>query len=263
MGNSLTAADWWASKDVLDNHLRAAREAQLARELRLRLCRRLDCFLSVGSHLLHRYLGQHPRLRAYGLNVADLALTPEVREIAHRPEDAHVDMDNFAIIEETLEGIIDSWRIRVCNRLHELIGGRADYESAVDALNLAVTMFTCKKCGETCLRFPNVFTHKCQRPEPIGWTHDAWEDIVRRRNGLRGRPRISNSDIGFALSLALWPSQHSESAHQVVRMCGKDPWTTTAEEMDALNVRFVQGKTIMTWGAAVSGAVDPSLLHTA
>ena len=101
MGNSLTAADWWASKDVLDNHLRDAREAQQARELRLRLCRRLDCFLRVGSHLLHRYLGQYPILQAYGLNVADLALTPEVCDFMHRPENAHVDTDSFAIIEKT------------------------------------------------------------------------------------------------------------------------------------------------------------------
>lgn len=254
--NVRLAVDWWASKDGWDKYARAAQEIRLARELRLRLCRRLDFFLCVGYSLLSRYLEEHPELRTYGLNTADLALTPEVRGIMHRPDDIPVDTNSFAALEQSLDAIIDAWRSRARSKLGELMRGMK-CRKGVDPLSLATTLFSCARCSQTCLHFPAVLTHKCQRPEFIEWNQDVWADIIRRRNGLHGR--LGNPDIGFALSIALWPCEHSESAHQIVRLCGMNPWGATVGEMDALNVRLVQGDVTMTWRAAVSGAVAHSL----
>ena len=208
----------------------------------------------MGLRLLHQYLRQTPELRAYGLNAADIALTPEVREIMHRADNAQVDMSSFAFLEEDMGTIIDAWRSRILNNLREAIPERTDRGTTVDPLDLATTMFTCKRCNEAFLRFPSVLTHKCQRPGSIEWEQDVWADIVRRRNGLRGR--LGDPDIGFALSLALWPCEYSEPANQIVRLCGMDPGVATTREMDAIDVRLVRGSAIMTWRAAVSGTVD-------
>ena len=229
-----------------------AREVHRARDLRMRLCRRIDFFVSVGTRILYRYLEEHPDRRIYGFNTADLALTPEVREMMHRPEGAHVDLN---ALEKKLDVIVDGWQSRVRDRLYELIGGQMKSGAAeeVDPLELATTMFRCDKCNETCLRFPAVLSHKCQRPDYMEWQQDAWEDIVRRRNGLRGR--LGNPDIGFALSLALSRCKYLEPAYQIVRLCGMEPAVATSEQMDALDVRLVQGDVIMTWSAAVSTAL--------
>lgn len=175
----------------------------------------------------------------------------------HRPDDVQVDMNSFMALEEKLDTVIDAWQSRVRGKLGELMRGRMNCGHAVDPLDLATTLFSCTRCSQTCLPFPAVLTHKCQRPEFVEWDQDAWEDIVWRRNGLRGR--LGNPDIGFAVSLALRPCEYSEPAHQIVRLCGMNPLVATAGEMDTLDVRLVQGDAIMTWRAAVSGAVGYDL----
>ena len=136
-----------------------------------------------------------------------------------------------------MDNIVHTWQSDIRSKLRKLIQD-CDPASAVDPLELATTMFSCRRCSETFLRFPSVLTHKCQRPASMEWKKDEWEDVVQRRSGMGSR--LGNPDIGFALSLALWPCGYSEPAHHIVRLCGMDPAVVTAQEMDALDVRLVQ-----------------------
>ena len=239
----------WASiEDKLITFMEAIRDGRLRREDRERLDRRWHIFKKVGPQLRHAYLKAHPKLRMYGLNVPDLAHTPEIMEIISAPLSTTVDERSFAALQPRMETIVEGWRARFCEALRALVRGtKTEYPEGVEPLGLATTIFACGTCAQSYLFFQDVLTHPCQRPKYL-----PGEDPLRDSAKKPQTHRFGDDELGFPLALSLREYVRSEEAWFVVELCGKDPLRTTVGEMDMLGVRLVQGNAIMTWRAAVS-----------
>lgn len=252
-------AGWASIEGELIAFMEAVRHGRLRREARERRDRRWEIFKKVGPLLRHVYLKTHPDLRMYGLNIADLAHTPEISEIINAPESTTVDEHSFAALQPRMETIVEGWRLRTCEALRNLVRAETDYPEGVEPLCLATTMFACGTCTQSYLSFPDILTHPCQRPKYL-----PGEDPMLNRKAAQ-KPqthRFGDETVGFPLALSLRKYQRSEEAWFVVQLCGKDPMRTTAGEMDSLGVRLVQDKAIMTWRAAVGAHRVGSTRHT-
>lgn len=237
-------------KSELTAFMQTVRDLRLRRELRERLDRRWSIFLRVGPKLHHIYLKAHPELWAYGLNVADLAHTPEVIEIMAAPDSTEVDERTFEGLLPKMEAIVEGWRSRTCEALRNMVRAKTEYPEGVEPLGLATTIFACGTCAQSYLAFLDILTHPCQRPKYL-----PGEDPLRY-HGAALKPqthRLGDENVGFPLALSLREYKRSEEAWHVVQLCGKDPMRTTVGEMDELGVRLVQNNAIMTWRAAVGG----------
>ncbi|KAH9928198.1 uncharacterized protein B0H18DRAFT_1001803 [Fomitopsis serialis] len=156
----------------------------------------------------------------------------------NRPAKECVHQHSFMALQAQVGAILEGWRSRVCNQLRDLMRSTMRFPQNVDPLELAATTFRCGDCVQTCLFFPNVVAHSCQRVRSSVTQQDTYPQSLQ--------------DIMRPFLMRLREYKLSEPACQIVRFCGKDPETTTAKEMDALDIRLAtQGSAIMTWRAAV------------
>ncbi|KAH9832290.1 uncharacterized protein C8Q71DRAFT_861184 [Rhodofomes roseus] len=255
----LTDHAWRSMRDELVKLMQDLREKRLARERKQRMEGRWSSYMSAAPYLLKQQLEAQPELRSYGFNLADLALTPEVRELIHADADVYVGSQGFMALQPHMDAIVEGWKSRVCEELRKQMraspktrSGKAQPRKGPEPnVELATTMFSCGGCTLPCLFFPNVLAHSCQRPSNAPAQQDAYGEFVHAKNDTKLRTTLNLPAIGYALSIQLRKLELSKQAYQIVQFCDKDPETTTAKEMDELDVRLVQGKAIMNWRAAI------------
>lgn len=248
---------WEAIRDEMDECMEQAREDRIVRE-RIQVLRErwgpLEATLNALSHL--------PVARAYNIPIGDIALMPEIREIVDVPEDVLVDEDSFVEVYAEFGGMVERWKTDGATILREMImqllpklahtkpketksketkpKGKAKAKAKappdIDVLKLAVIRFYCKHCRNESvpLYWPGVLAHACLRcVPPPEEEDDAYTrficDEIRRSPGAAGM---------FGHLDRLQVVQPSKAAKSVIRLCGKDSDTATAEEMNALNAKL-------------------------
>jgi hypothetical protein len=199
----------------------------------------------------------------------DLILSPELREDLAQPHYVSMAESTFESFRDRLDDSSTQWRKRCDDRLRDIARNTPEFQGKIsqdtDPLTLASVVFTCSSCkygwdsNESIEPFyPSVISHNC-----------LWLRVVTAQDPLtRAACECSFAYTGSfdygewdccRLNLGLW---HQRAA-ELIRLSGKDPVTTTQQEMDALDMRFccktcvqeLDGyKEVMGWRGTVSGA---------
>lgn len=113
-----------------------------------------------------------------------------------------------------------------------------------NVLTLAVTMFSGLDWPRLYIGFPEVVGDNAVRPyDPKCVGKDEYRKFVCEKYQYR-YVGCTGTSIRFA--------KPDSMMRTVVEMCGKDPDTATAAEMDALDVRLITRSEIKNWRSAVS-----------
>ncbi|EPS95876.1 hypothetical protein FOMPIDRAFT_1053778 [Fomitopsis schrenkii] len=240
------------------------REEQLAQERRQKLRARWVTFKPILEKL-----AEHPSAKRYKMNYGDIVLMPEVRKIMDVSLDANVVLEpsSFDELRERFSEAVERWHVRMCDELRteffqpDSVGQGSNKagktpDPNIDPLELAMSRFRCRCCinySRPTMWYPDVLFHSCLQVRlgtggPKAKGGDDYEasgmEILRQwfssTKLLRRRPSGSLTlDKPTALSCKL------------IEMCGMDPSTATAKEMDASDVKFVLDNKVMTWIAAM------------
>ena len=245
---------WRSVYSGLVKLMEEVREERLAFERVQGIERRWRMLWSFGPALIKAYLKGHPEMTCYRFNAADLALTPACKEIAYAPRDTDTSEPVFFGLQPKMHAIFKGWVSEKRKELREMLPPKAVFPKDVDPLQLATTIFACRVCSHAYLFFPDVFAHPCQRL--TAQVQLPGNDLRPRRDSLNIDCRHIYS-LGNPLRFLLREYEPTEAASQIVRLCNKDPRRTTVADMDACDVRLVQGGSIMTWRAAVSTSHVP------
>ena len=184
--------------------------------------------------------------------------------------DVKVEPSSFDELREHFSEAVNHWYARLRDELCSIFfrsgaepgsskhsGASALHGSAVDPLELATTRFCCKSCstyrGGT-VWWPDVLDHPCMRvPLPLRSSKAKGDDDYEAFTGrMLARWYASYMVSHRRLIGKLTRSPPTALSHKLLEMCGKDPATVTAKEMDNLDVRFVLNDEVMNWRAAVS-----------
>lgn len=259
--------------------MQEVKKARIQRELRQRLAGRSDALretLNVLSNL--------PEARACGLSRADIAVMPEIRDVMCAADSVQVDEESFRAVHENFVDVIEAWKRDAVDKLHKLVneGPNPKTRSEVkgkskavvgDPLELATTKFYCYQCdidNGNPLFYPGILAHRCLRDDPrVALPDDAYFDFIHEEYVV-STPRLHNPSEGrfFVnedLRVRLRFGPVSQYAKAVITLCGKDPATATALEMDTLDVRLLRVKNgkrhVMSWRCAVSIEPASGCLH--
>ncbi|GJE86841.1 hypothetical protein PsYK624_029240 [Phanerochaete sordida] len=171
---------------------------------------------------------------------------PEITKILRLPEDVVIDEESFDWVLSELPSFIDNWKNTVRTRLSNLVRANVDIAETTDPFALAVAVsFRCKRCLGL-FRPPWLFSHHCTVPL---------------------RPSSAELDYCTALIAETFTDQQCESddfkdlaeiRKHVIALCGEDPKTATADELDSSAVRLTCPQhnytgviSVMTWSAMV------------
>lgn len=193
--------------------------------------------------------------------VADIAISPQFRAILEKPKDEAVTQETFKSVKPTLPQVVEQWRYAAMAQLLKLLDGRL---TNFKRLELATSWFSCRDCGRE-LTFPRVLHHGCTKVQgmlnitPTTCDDDFLNGIWL---GIHEAPWNQQSQLAFSYHCSIY-------AYYLTAACGKNPETTTAQEMDELSPRFVcrlcstsHGESlIMTWRRAVRKLHSTDLLR--
>ena len=219
---------------------------------------RSSLYASIGTHLSLLDEALPPISADYRISptLRDIALSmPEAREALSTP--SHMTA-SFANVIKALPAFTEKWRADARQQLADTIRRGFDkntFAKHADVLALAVSaVFECDRCHHLETQ-DDALSHFCNpwpRPNSArGVTQDVYADIVAQE--LEYVPCQLNRS--FADTFA------RRHACEIIKACGFAQTTTTAEDMDASDVRLVcrqctqmnKGVTaILTWRAAVS-----------
>ncbi|KZT74573.1 hypothetical protein DAEQUDRAFT_807678 [Daedalea quercina L-15889] len=256
MPKKLTDHAWENMRDGVVDIMRKVRNAHPNLRFHMMLQKRLDALQDALKEFV-----MCPEAQAAGLTMGDIALMQEVRDIMCSPAGVRIEKGNLTALRDQMGTMAERWRASTHDDLRSLLAADSvgkqptgsDLPNNVDPLELAVTMFRCKlhlSRGE--VFYPNVLQHHCLRNH---WPKLPPSDIY-------GNYIINNiswwslsptfGPCAFSAKDCLVVHKPSKKALELIELCGKDPKTVTAKEMDAMGVRFVQDNgDIMTWRAAV------------
>ncbi|EPS95882.1 hypothetical protein FOMPIDRAFT_1053784 [Fomitopsis schrenkii] len=236
-----------------------AREERLAQERRQRLSARWVTFKPILEELV-----KHPEAERYEMRHGDIVLLPEVREIMDLALDADVVLEpsNFDELRERFGEAVERWHVRMCDELRTIFSGsdavaqesnnvdKTPDPNKLDPLELATSRFHCMFCTtyvRSILWYPDVLLHRCLQCPLGGDDYEAsgWRNLCQWFSSTQLRHRYPSRSLTLDKPTAL--------SCKLIEMCGKDPSTATAEEMNALNIRFVlpDDKKVMTWSEAM------------
>ncbi|KZT72450.1 hypothetical protein DAEQUDRAFT_723167 [Daedalea quercina L-15889] len=247
LAKPLTDRTWQNMQDELVKRMNDVQAQRLEHELQVRLIQRWPVFESAGKELLDRYFGKHPEMLAYGLNIGDLALQKEFCEIMCAPADVVVDKFRFLALEGQLIEILERWQERMCKQLRGLIvEAEVVSPKGINSLDLATTLFSdCNRPHEPRF-FPDVVASGVARQMDDHPGNDTYTKFVSRQRHA-ACCYVDDAQLRFV--------QPTDLMREMIQMCGKDPDTVTAAEMDALDVRFVWREcAFMTWRRALEDA---------
>ncbi|KAH9927807.1 uncharacterized protein B0H18DRAFT_1210527 [Fomitopsis serialis] len=247
VAKKLTDRVWLNIQSELIHCMEGIREERLEHENTPMLTERWSILESAGKEILDRHLAKHPEMLDYGLNIADLALTTEFREIMCAPADQVVDRTSFLALEEQIDVIIEDWRTRVCEEFRKpFVEGKIKVKAprGVDPLDLATTAFAIYKPHKSpSAFFPNIVASSGVRSATREEGRNMYERFIYGRKDI-------HCYVPPTPDLCL---MRDCNAPEIIRSCGLDPDTATAKDMDALDARWVRNvtRTIVTWRTAV------------
>ncbi|KAI0734945.1 hypothetical protein C8Q72DRAFT_805643 [Fomitopsis betulina] len=227
-----------------------AREQRLAQERLQQLHARLATFKPTMVAL-----AEHPEAKRLAMHYGDIVSLPEVRELMDVPlgSDAVLGPSSFDELRERFGEVVERWHVRVCNELRAYFFGSngLGVDEKLDPLDLATSRFYCKKCDwSSGLRppmwYPDVLLHQCCQV-PLGTGGDEYYACSAMILRQWFPSRVCRRGPSHALKLY----KPTALSCKLIEMCGKDPSTATAKEMNELDVRFVLDEKVMTWSNAM------------
>ncbi|KAF7361001.1 F-box domain-containing protein [Mycena sanguinolenta] len=212
---------------------------------RVRLSNELEARQSVLENILEAILsGRPPSTWTYTPGISDVIQFPEFQQLLDDTESEVLASDDPRLLTalEQLPAKLESWlameRTSLAARVPHSMNASAE------VLDLATTVFS---CGETYAwdSYSNQ-PHCCL----VGW---------KGAGACRG-PTCHVSSVKFS-------ERGSIAASALVRLAGLDPQDATADQMDALDPRFVcddcpiqqRGQAVMTWRRCLQHSLDQSL----
>ncbi|KAF7361009.1 hypothetical protein MSAN_01131100 [Mycena sanguinolenta] len=211
---------------------------------RVRLSYEVEARQSVIENVLEGFLSQRqPSTWAYTPGISDVIQFPEFQRLLEDTEGEVLAPDDPLLVTalEQLPARLEAWSAAE----RASLAARAPHSNASeDVLVLATTVFT---CGGT-YPWHSYFNppHCCL----VGW---------KGAGACRG-PTCYVSFVKFS-------ERGSTAARALVRLAGLDPQEATADQMDALDLRFVcndcliqqWGQVVMTWRRCLQHALDRAL----
>ncbi|KAI0957121.1 hypothetical protein AcW1_005615 [Taiwanofungus camphoratus] len=223
--------------------------------LRARL-KMLLCMIS-GLHLQTR----RTLADEYKPAFVDYAIMPKFRQIVEAPSNDSITINNFLAHRDLVPELDAQWQAGTKAQLANLIKEKIDVPENVEPLDLAVAYFKCDNC-QALARYPQVIAHKCLRSSGSEWA--MFEELLHSVAGSQhGDPyerlAVSVGHISRWSCNNLTIDSTMELVQGILLACGKDPRTTTRQEMDNLDVRLCQRsfdgrgiKKVMHWRTAAS-----------
>lgn len=251
---------WVKIRDEVVACMESVKARRLAEEWKSILERRLDAF----SSMMTSFYSEKRRTIADEMKplFADFAFMPEIRNLIEAPRTTNITSDTFLAIRGQVPALIENWEVDVKERLAALITERIDVAENVDPVDLAVAFFECRNC-QAVLEYPDVVGHPCLRPNYYSYMNMSVAGIYDRvAFAMAGARKWSCSTLGV--------SNTFQRVRSIVQACGKDPSSTTRQEMDDSDIRLWQRnrvshvgvKEITTWRAAASISTCILTLYT-
>lgn len=211
-----------------------------------------------------------PLLDAYGCTQSLSDCFPSIMELCHVPQvRAYIDelVDSGAALDAVrftmlIPVAIQRWHDDISDHLLPLLPPWLDSTRGIAALHSALVWFHCAHqprycdswCRDTTIGYPRMLVHthakreRCVTDEP----QSADDDLVNgvRENCLRSSLVFDPDELKANITFDL---HASFAAAEIVRLCGLDPATAMAEDMDDLDARIACApcKMTMTWRKAV------------
>ncbi|KAK0455647.1 uncharacterized protein EV420DRAFT_1692246 [Desarmillaria tabescens] len=161
----------------------------------------------------------------------DVCMFPMFKAILNHPTEDNVMEDSFADAMNELPDLIADWQQRREADLWTAVTTHFQPADGIDPLKLAIAVFSCKS-KECPGHFTNtdIWQHQCPSH---GSSNNTWYSSVSE---------IQNASDLYK-NLGYWElsfdTMRSAKVADVVCLASRDPATTTAEEMDVLDFRFV------------------------
>lgn len=190
-------------------------------------------------------------------NFADVCEMPEFWTIIRdTPLDILVTERTFQSAMEQLPQLVDKWRDEKDAELLRFIDPSASLEEDRGKLDLAITVFDCKECGNI-ITYPRILVHRCMTSIPLLW---------RLRGTKMDNPLCSLwKNCGYRpwnFGQNLITVTPRSQIEDIVKCCRMDPGATSVAQMDELDARLecrrcymIDGPLIMGWRTAVSIAL--------
>ncbi|OBZ71726.1 hypothetical protein A0H81_08960 [Grifola frondosa] len=198
----VTSRGWPKIRDTLVEYMEELKSRRLKDE-RLRL---LEARCKVLDTAISKY--QIPRTAATELmpRFVDFALMPEFRDIVDAPSSTNLTPDDFLPLQDTIPELVSRWQAAIKTELTSMVAERVQAPPNVDVLDLAVAVFDCSRCNRS-LHYP-----------------ESLRTVV--------------SMNPFTICRKLKIGRGFENTQKIVQSCGKDPNSTTRQEMHELDVRL-------------------------
>lgn len=225
----------------------------------------IDYFLNIQSHRIMNERAEHPaaimRILRDPLDkwsrsrpmteplpsFPDFCMQPQFVEVLTEKSDRELEALNDPLqLAVLFDSVADKWRKQTCAKLLAMMPASPVDVDDIAGLNLATTVFQCSRCGEP-ITYPRILVHRCTRSistgvylEPSAGEHDILNAL--HINGWNWPWNYMDETVSFN-------TDSSEVAAEIVLLCGLDPETTTANEMDELDARLVcrMCSTAMSW----------------
>ncbi|PBL01630.1 hypothetical protein ARMGADRAFT_1071161 [Armillaria gallica] len=230
----LTLQGWSRIRPGLEAAIADSRElrAQMNRTMALR-----DRFYTVKS-ILQAYKQQFlPVVWREMPSFADVCKFPAFRVILEGPTEQVVTVDSFADAVDELPTLIADWKRRgestLTYRSSASLGN-----GTVNPLKLATAVFVCKYKNDPIITNTNFWQHQCVPFECPGL-------------GIIGD--VDDMLCSFRRGMHFFDRKRSAIAASLVQLASLDPVTTTAEEMDNLNLCFLPAHERVGEYSSVSG----------
>lgn len=255
--NRTSCIDWLKVKDPIIAWVQGMRRGRLRRERSAPY----GAIVNAMMPLLDVYRCSRPLNDCFP-TIMELCHVPQVRAYIDELVDSGValDVERFTLL---IPLAIQQWRDDIAQHLLPLLPPWLDNARGIVALHSALVWFRCSHkpgycdpwCRDTTIGYPRMLVHVHAKRERsvVNEPQSANDDLVNgvRENCLRSplvfHPDELKANITFDLHASF-------AAVEVVRLCGLNPATTTAKDMDDLDARIacVPCKVVMAWRQAVS-----------
>lgn len=247
--NPLTERTWKTIKPDLLIFMELMKKKRLDRELAALVVERK----AIAGKVLRTFKRSQLPWTDIMPGVSDFLSFPEIKAVIDQAFEVEVDEQSFEALLPAFPGMIATWResivkLLVHQRKRLCKDQTEDDEEIMRQLKLATSVFKCHSCGDDAgdpyfdsimyhndghhielrcrpLFWPRVLAHRCAtRPYDYGVSLMSFLDLRR--------------DVPWTSNVFLVDSQMAEIVKKIVILCGKDPSTTTVDDMDAADYRF-------------------------